>query len=66
MSDTTKKQASGGARLIACGKKPMLIGWTAEDRDTIERAAKAAGVPMTQFVQIHSIKAARRILRRST
>ncbi len=56
------KPASGGARLVASGKRAMLLGLSPEDRDLIERAAKADSRPMTQFVRLAAVAAAKKIL----
>lgn len=56
------KRASGGARMVAAGKKPMLLGWGPEYADLIERAANAQGLRMTEFVMAAALAAARDVL----
>lgn len=58
-----KKQASGGARLTAAGKKPMTLGLDPADRDLIERAAAAERMPMTVFVLRAALVAAKKTLK---
>lgn len=59
-----RKPVSGGARLMAAGLKPMVIGWRPEDRNIIEEAARLDGRPMAQFVYHHALTAARALLRK--
>jgi uncharacterized protein (DUF1778 family) len=56
------KQASGGARLTASGKRPMLLGWPQEQAELIQAAALADGRKMTQFVMFHALQAAKKML----
>lgn len=60
----TAKQASGGARLVAAGRKPMSLGWLPEDHAAIAAAAREERLPMTAFVIRASLDAARKILSR--
>ncbi len=53
MMPAKKKPLSGGARLIASGRSPMILGWTPEDRAIIEAAAHAEGRSLANFVQFH-------------
>lgn len=59
------KRLSGGARLARSGKRPILLGVTAEQYDEISRAASADGRPMTQFLIFHGLRAAKKILKKS-
>lgn len=60
-----KKQASGGAKLKAAGKHPVLIGLTADQREKIQEAAATDGRPVTQFLVYHGLMAAKKILEKS-
>lgn len=57
-----KKQRSGGAGLIAAGKKPLLLGLTPEQHELIRQAAELDGRYMTQFVLHNTLIAAKTIL----
>lgn len=57
---------SGGSRLIASGKKPILLGPSAEEKLLLESAAKKVGVYTTEFVLMHALRAAKRILAKRT
>ncbi len=46
----TKKIASGGARLMAKGKKPMVLGLTSAQHALLFDAARIAGLPATELV----------------
>jgi len=59
------KQLSGGAKLAAAGRRPMLLGWLPEHREIIQAAAKADGRSMSQFVYHYGLRAAREILAES-
>lgn len=61
-SAKSAKPASGGARLIASGRRPVLLGLTADQHATIETAAKAERRPVTQFLLHHGLAAAEKIL----
>jgi hypothetical protein len=54
------KQRSGGARLVASGKKPMLLGLTPEQHEEIRLAALSEERPMTQYVIHHVVAFARK------
>lgn len=56
------KQISGGARLTASGRKPILLGVTQAELDTIRQAAQIDRRPVTQFLILHGLAAAERIL----
>ncbi len=45
-----RKQASGGARMMATGKKPLLLFLTVEQHALIKRVADHLNEPMTRFV----------------
>jgi uncharacterized protein (DUF1778 family) len=55
------KQLSGGARLLAAGKKPVCLGLTEDQHDLLRLAAQAEGRPITQFVTFHALQAAKKI-----
>lgn len=54
----TDKPKSGGARLVASGKKPILLGVTPEQYEKISTAAKADNRPITQYIIHHILKEA--------
>ncbi len=56
------KQASGGARLAASGKKPITLGVTTEEHAELMEAAAQDRRPLTQFLLLHGLAAARKIL----
>lgn len=56
------KQLSGGARLALAGKRPVNLGLTPEQHDTIREAAEKDGRPITQFLTHHGLAAAKKIL----
>lgn len=58
MAKKPPKQASGGSRLIASGKKPVLLGVPKGEHARVTRAAKRKGVPLTQYVWQHALAAA--------
>jgi uncharacterized protein (DUF1778 family) len=58
----TKRSSSGGSRLMSSGKKPILLGLTPEQYAKIHRAAEIDSRPMTQFLTLHGVKAAEKIL----
>jgi len=60
-----KKQTSGGARLIASGRHPVLLGLTPGQREIILRAAEIDGRPVTQFLIYHSLAAGRKIIEKN-
>lgn len=55
-------QPSGGARLSASGKKPMLIGWSEADHELIRQAAARQRCPMTSFVMLAAVEKAAKVL----
>lgn len=57
-----KPQASGGARLIASGKRPVSLGLLPEQHEKLSAAAALDGRPLTQFLVFHGLKAAEKIL----
>ena len=57
-----RKRMSGGARLKASGKLPVLFGLTPTDKATLQRAAISERRPLSQFMLWHSLEAAKRIL----
>ena len=58
----TKRSSSGGSRLMSSGKKPILLGLTPEQYAKIHRAAELDSRPMTQFMTLHGLRAAEKIL----
>lgn len=44
------------------GKKPILLGPSAEEKLLLESAAKKSGIYTTEFVLLHALRAAKRIL----
>lgn len=59
------KQTSGGARLVASGKSPILLGVTGAEKKILKKAADIEKRPMTQFLLFHGIMAARKIIEKS-
>ena len=57
-------QLSGGARLTASGKKPMLLGLTPEQHEEIRLASAAEGRPMAQYAVFHLGLAAKKTLQK--
>lgn len=57
-------QKSGGSRLIASGKKPVLLGIEPEKHKLLSNAAIADGRPLTQFLLFHGLVAAEKILKK--
>ncbi len=57
------KLPSGGAKMKKAELSPMLLGWTAEEKEKLKRAAVIDGRPfMTQFVKHHTLMAIEKIL----
>ena len=56
------RPASGGKRLTASGRKPVLLGLTPEQHATLKAAAQKDGRPMTQFALRAALAAAEKIL----
>lgn len=59
-----EKPVSGGARLIAAGRHPVLLGPTEEQHARLAQAAKVDGRPLTQFLLFHGLVAAEKILKK--
>lgn len=55
------KQLSGGARLLAAGKKPVCLGLTEAEHGLLREAAALEGRPMTQFALFHALAAAKKL-----
>ena len=53
---------SGGARLVASGKKPVLLGLDPADHLLLSRAANAERRPLTQFLLWYGLQAAKRVV----
>lgn len=47
---------------MSSGKKPILLGLTPAQYEKIHRAAEIDSRPMTQFLTLHGVKAAEKIL----
>lgn len=62
MAKKKPTQASGGSRLVASGKKPVLLGLTPEDHAKASEAAQLERRPLTQFFIHHGLVAAEKIL----
>lgn len=56
------KQRSGGARIVAAGKKPVLLALTPEQHDILRRVADAECRSMTQTVIYHLFPLLKKIL----
>lgn len=57
-----RKQLSGGAKMRAAGKKPILLGVTVPQKMILQEAADIEMRPVAQFVTFHAMQAAKRIL----
>lgn len=57
-------QASGGSRLKASGKRPMLLGLTPEQHARIAEAAAVGGEPMSAVATRGALREAEKILRK--
>ena len=57
-----RKQLSGGAKLKAYGKKPILLGVKPEVWEFLKKAALKELRPLTQFILYHACQAASRTL----
>jgi uncharacterized protein (DUF1778 family) len=57
-----KKKPSGGAHIKAAGKSPLLLALDPSDKQKIRTAAGFAGLPMSQFLILHGVAAAEKIL----
>ena len=62
MATKNRKPLSGGAKLMASGKRPMSLGWPPDELAKIRQAAKKSGQYMTQFVVHHALMAAEEII----
>jgi len=54
-----KKQKSGGSRMMALGKKPIMLWVTPDEHARIKWAAEIDRRPMTQFILHEALIAAR-------
>ena len=59
-----KQRPSGGARLIAAGRRPVLLGLLPEEHAQLTAAAAAAQMHLTQFLTYHGLIASKTILRK--
>lgn len=57
-----RKQLSGGAKLKAAGRKPILLGVTQEQYDKLKLAASLEMRPVSQFVTFHALQAADKVI----
>lgn len=57
-----KKAISGGAHLIASGKKPILFGASAEEHERIRQAAEITKRSMAQFALYATVKEAEKTI----
>lgn len=48
------------------GRKPILLGPSAEEKLLLESAAKKSGIYTTEFVLLHALRAAKRILSKTS
>ena len=60
------KPLSGGARMKASGKHPVLLGLTTDEREFLRRAAELDGRPLTQLFMFHTFAAARKIIAKNS
>jgi len=55
------KRLSGGAQLVASGKKPMTLGFTPDEFEAIKSATASEGLRhMSEFARQAILKAARK------
>lgn len=59
------KRESGGARMLASGKKPIMIGLTHDEHDMVRQAADLVGRPMAQLAKFVLMSEAKRILEKN-
>ncbi len=57
-----KKRPSGGAVLKAAGKTGVLVGFTADELEVLDRACEREGRSRANFVGHYSILAASKLL----
>jgi uncharacterized protein (DUF1778 family) len=60
-----QRQRSGGARLLASGRRPVTLGVEPSDHDTLRKAAQLDRRPITQFLIHYGLVAAKKILEKS-
>jgi uncharacterized protein (DUF1778 family) len=56
--NSKRKQLSGGAKMKAAGRKPILLGVTPEQLERLREAAALELRPVSQFVVYHAMRAA--------
>lgn len=62
-STTPTKKPSGGAALMAAGKRPVTFGLLPDQLDQIDRAMELSGImSRSQFFIYHGLTAARQII----
>ncbi len=64
MAGKKTKQASGGARLVASGRRPMTLGLTQEQYELIQAAAQKELIPMTALTLRSVVEASKKILKK--
>lgn len=60
----TAKKPSGGAYLKAAGKSPLLLALEPAEKQIIRMAAGHEGMPMSRFLILHGLAAAKAILKK--
>jgi uncharacterized protein (DUF1778 family) len=66
MKRKEKARESGGARLVAAGRRPVSLGLLPAEYDAIKAAAEAKEMPMTEFVTTAAVRAAQSFLEKSS
>lgn len=57
-----KKRESAGARIKRQGRSLVWVTLSGEDKPIVRAAAGYAGVPMSRFLELHGVTAAKKIL----
>lgn len=57
-----KKQASGGARLVAAGRTPVMLGVPADQIALLREAAAIDSRPVSQYVLLAAVAAAKKTI----
>lgn len=63
---TNEKPLSGGARMKAANRHPVLLGLDPSQLELARKAAKLDGRPLTQFFIFHALAAGKIILEKSS
>lgn len=61
-----KKLLSGGARMVAAGKRPILLGPSNEEWEILKKAAENENRAVTQYVLYHALTAAKKNISRKS